>query len=557
MNEIRNQNSRNLPTEEQVESEAKRAGEKTFGILPIAKIERKKFIIMSFQFFLISFIYAVLRELKDTFTLSRQLPASIAVLKLAFVPPVSIFASTMIAKLLTITSNRKILMYLLIGYVIYFFFYGIVILPFQEEIEPSTHLAGDLFSDEKMSFKGVQSLAAVIVSFTCWTSTLHFIAAEIWGSAVLSLLFMSFSNDVCPFGQFIRFMPRFYIFSNVALIFSFGTIQGYTGFIKSCTFYQKALCLRVFFVVLGVLAFGIFALGYYLKACNLTDPLFIIKGEQIKKKKQKVGFTQGIKLMFKSKLVLAICAMTLAYNIGTNMIESNFKTVLAAAKKSGAGTDSASIMKFLSYQQIIVGTIVIILLITPFSRLIQIFGWFTMGIVPPFSALLGFICVFCIAIYNTSVDGSNIWFMNRLFESPNMTEAQKASWIKIEVYLDLLFAALFKITKYAAFDMAKETISMRINKKYRARFKGIYDGVCGKLGKAGGALLLLVCNIILNTNDIRESSLIYLSFSLVIFFIWFFVVKYLANKYEESIRKNQDIDIDLIGKGGFDDEVAA
>jgi len=121
--------------------------------------------------------------------------------------------------------------------------------------------------------------------------------------------------------------------------------------------------------------------------------------------------------------------------------------------------------------------------------------------------------------------------------------------------LGLLCVALFKITKYAAFDIAKECISMRINIKYRARFKGIYDGVCGKLGKAGGALLQIICNFLCNTNDIRESSFAYFMISFIIILLWFYFVFYLAGKYDESIRNDKDVDIDLFsGQKGFSDD---
>lgn len=153
----------------------------------------------------------MIRELKDSFIIKRQLPASISFLKLIYVPPVSIIASAIVQKLLTISSNKKIFFYVVAVFGIYFFTYGVVILPLQDVIEPSNFNATDDFSDSKMYFKGLKSISAVILTLNCWTSTLHFVASEVWGTMVLSLLFMSFSNDVCPFRQFVRFLPLFYI----------------------------------------------------------------------------------------------------------------------------------------------------------------------------------------------------------------------------------------------------------------------------------------------------------------------------------------------------------
>ncbi|KRH93171.1 ATP:ADP Antiporter (AAA) Family [Pseudoloma neurophilia] len=548
-------NGKNLPTETEVETQARSVGRKTFGIINIASIESSKFILMATQFFLISYVYAVLRELKDAFTLKRQLPASIQVMKLGFVPPVSIIASIIVAKLLSFSSNRKILMGALGFYAIYFLFYGFILLPFQETVEPSIHFAGDKFSDCKMKFRGIESLAAVIVTFTCWTSTLHFVMSEIWGSAVLCLLFMSFANDVCPFKQFIRFIPLFYIFSNIALIFSFFTIKAFEFYDASLSFINKEWLLRGMFGFLSFLVFLIWILGYIFKSMNLDSPLFVVESDK-KKKKVSVGFGEGIRLMFKSKLVLAICCITLAYNIGTNMVETNYKSCLAKIAKN-EGQSTSQIAGFLAYQQVIVGTIVTILLCTPFARLIQIFGWTTMGLVPTISAFFGFLGVFSFAAFNTSLDGTNFRFLNSLLSSYNQSSDQKNKYLYWELYVGLFIVSCFKITKYAAFDIAKETLSMRINKKYRARFKGIYDGVCGKLGKAGGSLLSTLCNAIMNENDIRSSSVIYFCLSMFIVFIWLYVVIYLGKKYHISIKNDEDVDIDIIGgkKGAsLDDE---
>jgi len=173
-------NQHNLPTETEVEEDAKHNGSRTFGIFKIADIEKTKFFLMAGMFFLICYNYALLRELKSTFIISRQNAASISFLKLMYVPPVSIVASVILQKFLTITTNRKILSICLMLYAVYFIAYGLLILPFQDYIEVSHFRLNDRFSDGKMSFRSLEQVLAFFVTITCWTSTLHFIAAEIW-----------------------------------------------------------------------------------------------------------------------------------------------------------------------------------------------------------------------------------------------------------------------------------------------------------------------------------------------------------------------------------------
>lgn len=533
-----------LLTEDEVERQAvERAGR--LGIFRVARVEDGKFWLMGMMFFCIAYIYSVMRELKDSFIIKRQLPASISFLKLIYVPPVSIVASTIVQKLLTISSNKRILSWSVIMFGIYFLLYGIVILPYQDYIEPSNFNATDDFSDSKMVYKGLESVSAIVLTLNCWTSTLHFVASEVWGTMVLSLLFMSFSNDVCPFRQFIRFMPLFYVLSNIALMLSSITMFGYQHLNAQVSFVIKQWMLRVAFIAIAMFCFLIAFLQLMLEKKVLCRVLYTIEGERKKKaKKEKPSFSEGINLMFKSKLVLAICGIVLAYNIGTNMVESSYKSclkIVSLAKKNDTGNH---VLFRSSIIQFVTGFLVIILLLSPFSRIIQSRGWRLVGMIPPAVATLGFFAVFSLAMFNTGLEKKNLFFINALF-SRDLDKNTRNKFLGLEEYVCIAAVSCFKICKYAAFDIAKETISMKIDKKYRARFKGIYDGICGKLGKAGGALLLVVSNQIINTTDIRRASLIYLAISLMISGIWFILVEYLANKYEESVRKNKNIDIDL------------
>lgn len=540
-----NVHERPLPTESEVERNAVKRSRSFFGIYRVANLEDRKFWLMGGMFFCIAYIYSVVRELKDSFIIKRQLPASISFLKLIYVPPVSIAVSALVQKLLTISSNKRIMSYAVAIFGVYFFVYGVVILPLQDKIEPSNFNATDNFCDAKMAYKGMESVSAIVLTLNCWTSTLHFVAAEVWGTMVLSLLFMSFSNDLCPFRQFIRFMPLFYVLSNIALMLSSLTMMGYQHFNKKISFVQKQFMLSGTFVVISVFCFATLLLQMVLERTVLGGAQYTIEGEGFRRrKKAKPSFSEGIRLMFKSKLVLAICGIVLAYNIGTNMVESSYKSSLKIVSLASQKDTGNHVILKASIIQFVTGFFVICLLISPFSRLIQKSGWKVIGIIPPCIATIAFVSVFSLAIFNTGRDGSNLAIINSLFKK-NISEEKKLSFLVFEEWVCLFAVAAFKICKYAAFDIAKETLSMKINKKFRARFKGIYDGVCGKLGKAGGSLLLVVSNQLVNTTDVRRASFYYLLISILLVILWFCLITYLASKYDESVKTGKDIDIDL------------
>ncbi|ELA47360.1 hypothetical protein VCUG_01129 [Vavraia culicis subsp. floridensis] len=543
-NQVDSARETELPTENEVEQLAvRRAGR--FGVYRVAKVEDGKFWLMGGMFFCIAYIYSVIRELKDSFIIKRQLPASISFLKLFYVPPVSIAASALVQKCLTISSNKRIMSYVIAFFGAYFLLYGVVILPLQDKIEPSNFNATDDFSDSKMAYKGLESVSAIVLTLNCWTSTLHFVASEVWGTMVLSLLFMSFSNDVCPFRQFIRFMPLFYVLSNIALIGSSLTMLSYQYYNQIVTYYVKQMMLRIAFVIIAVFCLATLVFQIILEKNVLGKVLYTIEGEgQKRSKKAKPSFSEGIRLMFKSKLVLAICGIVLAYNIGTNMVESCYKSSLKIVSMANKKDTGNHVLLKSSIIQFITGSVVIGLLVSPFSRIIQSRGWKIVGMIPPLVATVGFVSVFMLALFNTGRDGQNIPPVNAMLKS-DISEKNRLWFLSFEETACVLAVSFFKICKYAAFDIAKETLSMKIDKRYRARFKGIYDGVCGKLGKAGGALLLLASNYIINTTDIRRASFFYLIISLIIVLVWFYLVSYLAGKYEESVKLKKNINIDL------------
>merc|ERR1711953_1464341 len=97
----------------------------------------------------------------------------------------------------------------------------------------------DQMSDQKMEFKGVISAAAVMMTITCWTGTLHFIASEVWGTLILSLLFTQLFNEICPERQFKRFIPVVYLISNLGLLLSAFTSLGLNITIEKLAYTHK------------------------------------------------------------------------------------------------------------------------------------------------------------------------------------------------------------------------------------------------------------------------------------------------------------------------------
>lgn len=533
-----------LPLEVDVEREANKHSNYFQGIFRVAKIERPLFFSMSIMFFIIAFVYSVMRTLKDAFVLDCQEQTSIVFLKNAVI--VFSIAVVFIIQILLIRFKvSHVLMGVMSVYVVYLTIFGVVLYPLSKTTSSFEYFTIDYFGDEILAYRGFSVFYSLLLVFNFPTSSIFYIMSEMWGNLILSLLFMTFSNDVLTFKQTLRFIPLFYIGSNIGLLFS-GITSGLLGRLQEHKSYDfNRFTIPTAMVFLASITIACVLIHYNLEKNILNKKLFIADGVKKKKIKKKVGMVEGLKQCFQSKLLLNFCIIVLAYNITVNIIDSIFKIMV----KKQALLENKSVESFTliteSYNQIVISLLVILALMTPLSRLVETMGWLFTGLVAPVLSIVTSLLTLSLAVYNTAADDKHFTdVINRMVKlSPD-----SFFFNKVEFNCSRISSILFKVTKYAFFDVAKESLSMRINADNRANYKAVYDGVIGKLGKAANSLISIVILYIVNVEDARRISSILLFISTGFFVLWIVCVWYLAGKYDESLAKNADIDPDLFIK---------
>lgn len=541
-NKIKNSIDENyLPTEDEIEYEANnKAG--FFSFIKIAKVERKKFWIMNFMFFLISFVYSVARIMKDSAVLGKQHPTSIMFLKFFIILPLSVVSVGLIQKYLQKYPFTVIFNFMLGLFGVSFIILGLVILPFSNYIQVDKFWARDLFADDKFKVCGLDFLFAFALVFNEWTSSLLYVFSEMFGSLILSFFFMTFANGLTTPDQSGRFVPLFYIFANIALLCS-GLVSKEVDKLRVGLTYEKSeMIFNVFFVLSGVLVFIIYGLKWYLEKFITNKKLFIEKQAKIKKKKVKSSFSEGLVEMSKSKLLFFISLITLFYAASTNIIESSYKAALTHGADIAGKSKGVYASHLNSSEQIGVAVLVIIILLTPFPKLIKTKGWIYVAMASPVLTLFSTLGTLLLAWYNYPITSKEKSIFLDKFTAKDNTK------IYMENIVGVISVSLMKIHKYAAFDITKEALAMRIDENKRAQYKSIFDGIFGKLGKSIGSIYAIVMLGVLNGRDIRKAAPI--SFAILVFFcvVWIYAVKYLDRKYNESIQKNVPIDIDLFTK---------
>ena len=506
----------------------------------IAPEERTKFALFGSMFFIIGFIYSFMRILKDMFVMKRQDAPCFNFIKIFYILPISFIAVLLINYLMQRRSVGKIFNICLIIFTSLFLFFGTFII-FEDQL---------MFDSEAIKAKYEDSngfLKDFIYTVAEPIATLIYITAELWGSIILSYMFLSFLNESCPERQHGRFIPPLFILTNVSLLTSALVTTGMRKAKENMNDTQLKVFMACFFFIEAGLTMIILFLKYFLEINVMSRPLFVPKGKKEKKKKPNVSFKESLKTMVQSKFLLAMCGIVFFYNALYNLIETVFKFGIkagAAAKKVDKADYSA---KFNNFDQYITSISVILLNLTSFSHLTDKRGWTFVAMITPFISAIAVLGVFGLGTYNSAARDESLGFINAMVGgSVN---------IALENWIGMLILSSLKIFKYTAFDVTKERISMKIENRYRPKFKSIYDGIFNKLGKSGGSLYGVIINAIFSDIDPRGIAPLTGIIGAIFVTCWISAIYYLGRNYENAVKNNTTVNIDLYNKTEEEQEI--
>ncbi|KAF7698642.1 ADP,ATP carrier protein 1 [Cucumispora dikerogammari] len=545
-------NSDNIPeyTEDDIERLAEDQSRRTYTFFPIAKPEYGKFFRFIGLIFCISLVYSSTREMKEYYIIEKMNPSIIAYIKLLLVTPTIVVVSIGVAVLLKHFELRSVFKAFILFFIAFFVVFGLILLPNRKSFEISQFASIDAASDNRFQFFGLLPLYSLFSMFCYYISTLFFILSEIYATTLFGFLLFAYFNSYTTIKQFKRFIPLILISANVGLFFSgllFGLIISFKkkmnyvtkGYVDSTLYCGYAVVLlTAYFITRGL-------------DKHIDNPLFeapVIA----RRRRAELSTTETIKLLFSAKLVLGLSVIVLFYNIMVNLTEADYKASVKAYSEfyslDESGGDAQ--LKYQQVAQIVTALSVIVLLLSPLKRSVDILGWTFVGLITPIIMTVGAITVVSLFLINYSFrnEPPNGWFyslLRTILPAKNPEEdAFSRGFMNFSLWVACLTIAQFKTLKYAFFDVAKETLSMRIDPENRAKYKSVYDGMCGKVGKSISSLYIIVVNAILSTEDFLVGSFVLIPIFLVMSVVWFFLVLYIGRKYKESVERNALIDVD-------------
>lgn len=473
---------------------------------PIHAYELKKIIPMLLMFFFINFNYTLLRDTKDTLIVTTAGAEAIPFLKVWGVVPGAILFTLVYAKLSNILSKEKLFYATIVPFVAFFAIFPILLYPNREVLHPHAFA-------ETLRNVLPQGMNGFIESVHNWTYSLFYILAELWGSAILSLLFWGFANDTTKVSEAKRFYALFGIGANLAMLVSGPAIIIVSDIRQklppTVDAWQVSLdWLMGMVAVSGVI---IVAVYYWMNRKVLTDPRFYDVAQiKSKAKKPKMTIKESILFLVKSKYLLCIAALVISYGIAINLIEVTWKHQLHLQYPNQNDYST-----FMGKFSTCTGLITVFMMLFVAGNVLRR-GWGFAAMITPVVLLLTGVAFFAFIIFRDSLAGY-------------------VSAIGTPLMMAVLFGAaqniMSKSCKYSLFDPTKEMSYIPLDQESKVKGKAAIDVLAARLGKSGGSMVQQILLVLCGTIGAITPYIAIILF--VIIGIWMVAVRSLSRQFAQ------------------------
>lgn len=395
--------------------------------------------LLGLAYFLVCFIHGILLSTKDALVVTAPGAGAqvIPVIHLGVLLPILVLFTYFYQKSLKHYSLIQVIRAIFIFFISAFAIFGFILFPLREMIHPS--LAGyDNHSHLIQAFIGF---------FRCWSYSLFYVVAELWGGIINSVLFWGFVNEIYRIKQAQKNFGPLQICGNIGGIISGFLVMTLSSMAASSSvvLYMGMICLTSLIII--------YILSYLTKTTFTKKeyPSLHLPGfTQKKSEKTNSSF-------FKDRYLLCMGIMVWGFNFAMNSTILVWKSVLGQA--------------FQSHQQI--------------THL--------MGICLIFTGILSLILAFALPWILKNVS----WKRTALF-APTVfllvTISFYSLWLaghlNYAVIAGCLVFILGRATKYTTFDSTKELAYLPLSVQRRVQGKAVIDGVGSRFGKVGGSIIV-------------------------------------------------------------------
>jgi len=490
---------------------------------PIHDHELKKFLPLGLIMFSILFNYTLLRDTKDTLVVNAAGAGLIPFLKFYCVTPAAVAFVVIYAKLCNVLDKEKVFYAVVTPFISFFGFFAFIIYPNFDALHPSIDTINNL-NNNHPSFSGFINIYAY------WSYSLFYVLAEIWGSAMIALMFWQFANEIVRINESRRFYGLFVVVGNVSLILSGQVVRICSTSIKTI-FPVDTWKWSLYFLMGTVIIMGFVAMFIYrwMNKEVLTDPKYYdgAAGKTTVKKKKKKQLTLGesFSIITKSKELGLIAILIMAYGVTINLVEVQWKEQLKFYYAGDKGGYNAFMGNYSTWSGII--TILFSLFIG--SNILRIMSWFKAAIITPSVILIGGTIFFCFILSN------DISFLKDYTTA--LLSSLGTNPVTAATFLGAGIVIISKVVKYSLFDPTKEMAYIPLDDELKTKGKAAVDVIGGRAGKAGGAFVQSSLLAIMATTNVLSIAHIAFFVFLITTVLWMISVKYLSVKVDIATKK--------------------
>ena len=508
------------------------SGQQSFGKLksflwPVHRHEVKKLVPMLILFFLITFIYNLLRPTKISLMVMAEGSGTevIPYLKLWAVLPGAFLITyffTLVANRFTREQTFYIMLSLFLGY---FLLFAGFLYPHREILQLDSFaslLQGILPA-------GCRGFVSIVRH---WNLSIFYVMSELWATIILSMLFWGYANEVSTIEEAKRFYGVFVLASNISGIFC-GQVGKALSLKHTVSFLpigytaweQSVVLIVAVAVVLGAIIIGTFAyLNRVVIHAELQQSHAIhnktVSELQKETPKMHLSLFECFAYLKQSRYLCYLTLIVVSYNIVYNLSE-----VIWTEEARQIYSNPVDFNAYMNQITSVTGVLSTIMALFVCSKVIRKFGWLTAALISPIIWLftsLGFFSFFILEEFSLA-DG-----IYAFFNSPH----------NIAIIFGSAQIALGRATKNTVFDETKEIAFIPLSKENQRKGKAVVDGIAGWVGRSGGSIiyqtLLLVCVNIAAT----------IPYVAVMFFIvigvWIYSVRALGKMVEKNVDENVD-----------------
>jgi len=467
---------------------------------PVHSFELKKLIPMLLLFFFINFNYTVLRDTKDALIVTAPGSGAEAIpfLKVWGVLPFAVLFMIVYSKLSNILSKPRLFYTMISTFIAFFAIFAWLMYPNRDILHP-TDAADRLQASLPAGFSGMIAL------FRNWSYALFYIMAELWGSVAISLLFWGFANDTTRVGESKRFYAMFGLGANLAMLVSGPTIVYFSDIRSKLPPEVDAWGVSLNYMLGAVILSAVVIMGIYwwINKNVLTDARFFDPNEvkKAKKEKPKLSLKESFSYLFKSKYVLCLAILVIAYGVSIQLVEVTWKGQL---KLQYPNPNEYS--AFMGYFSTITGAVTIFMMLFIGGNVIRRFGWGVGALITPVVLLMTGVGFFSFVIFRDSLTS----FVALLGSTPLM--------------LAVIFGAaqniMSKSAKYSLFDPTKEMAYIPLDQEIKVKGKAAIDVVGARFGKSGGAFINQGLIVALGSLALITPYVAIILFGIIFAWIW-------------------------------------